>query len=507
MIVKNIDNKKIIIAYDDWNGEISDDNYYIATEIDFADEYMTIRTFSSRSRYSTNEEDGTIQEYFVVDYTGHSKREYRCLYFSPRVLIGKVASCLAGYDLACMPYKRKFPLEHQKSARRSKLRRMLYRRLEKEYENILKNIAKKYRLDEIENNFYAIGGRTIFYQFVDCLSSVQIIPDEYLKKDIQKYRGAAYAFMDAIVGRLSTFRNKCTFEERAGVSFVDSKKWNWRDFLCCIYWQRTRGTNKFLDSFPGNIPFGFFLGWNTDHNPSRIYLLAHRTICGNSSRNHEPTGISKEAIARIKILERSSDDQIKKAVKIAGAVSLRKTNAILDALRHIFIIDPPSTKCTMVGWAKHAMREHQRNNERKLKDRLEKYRDIDILAPRFPVDFTESGIVQLRSPEEIIIEGVEMQHCVGFYVPNALSGKSYIFSAQHENERATIEIDSDGNIIQIKGVRNSKNKATQYARSVIEKKLAYLKSIEELSLPEPNMEVYKLVNAASRGAVGEVVPF
>jgi hypothetical protein len=485
MIIKNIDNKKIIIAYDQWNGDLSPDNYYILAEIDFFDNYIKISSFSGKRVYKQEEDDCFLTSMHY--YNDHKKRSSTTLYFSTYLFVEKIVEKIVDYDLACLPYKKRFSYEYQQKSRKKRLARVMYKRIEKIYNQILETINPLYRMDQLEKKFYAINGKTTFLDFINVLSSVKFFPDEFLRKDILKYRGAGYAFMSAVVGAQHTFKNKCVSLPRSKTLIIDSSLWNWRDFLCDMYEQRTPLTNKFLDNFPGGVPIRIGLQWNTTHEPDRRYLLTHRAI-----RTFFGSSVS-ETVKNI--IERSTNEQIHSAIAISGGRPVRKTEDILHAITHIFTIQPPSEDCTLAGWAKHAVREHRRQEERTIEETMKEYENVDILAPEFPVVFDKNQIKQLRTPKEIVVEGSQMKHCVSRYVPKALSGKSYLFSILHADERATAEINSEGDVIQVKGPRNSNNKAVSYAKSIIITKIEELKKDNKLVLPKPNEDIYKFLTS------------
>ena len=497
MIVKQID-KKMIIAYDEWNGKVEKDNYYILAEVDFFDQFMKIKVFQPITEFvKCREYSGLKPEKFDVEQTidvlnfgnnnNHEKKEFVQLYISTYSFIEKLIKEIVGYDLVCMPYGKYFPLMAQKKQRREKLTRILYKRIEKIYLNVLEGVDSLFRIDQLEKSFYAVSGRAIFLDFMYSLSNVKFFPDEYLRKDILKYRGASYAFVTAIRNDLGSFRNCCfPVPNMENGYIILSERWNWRDYLCPMYEFRTRGTNRFLDKFPGAIPLGFRLYWNTFRNPDRIYLMAHKIVqqyrASNIGRHIDPKIIN--------IIERSTNKQIRQAIRTAGCPSLRKSTEILEAIRHIVIIDPPSDKCTFLGWAKHAMKVHEDKKRKSLEEKMEVYEGVDYVAPEFPILFDSKKITQLRSPRDILSEGCEMNHCVGSYVARVLSGKSYIFSISHENHRATAEINAKGDIVQVKGPHNSNNKAVEYGFSVFRKKMRELEANNKFSLPKPNKEIY-----------------
>jgi hypothetical protein len=351
--------------------------------------------------------------------------------------------------------------------------RILHHRFTELYEEILGTIAlPDYRLDDIEKKIYSIGGRKYFDDFVYSLMAnpIKILPDQYLREDIKKYRGAGYAYMNAVYSRVFSNNLRDTYSDHQEIQthIITKEEFDWRQYLFVGEGQISRGSNRFLDSCPGQIPLDYKLYWNTSRNPSRLYYVAHNTLVDMRRRELSDSDIA--------ILERSTDDQLKKALKIVGCTNFRRVQSLINWFSHIFIIPSPNTKnCTIVGWARHAMREHEREEALALEKKLERLKNKNLVAPKFPVDLTQFGLRQLITPEEIVTEGHEMKHCVGGYVSRVMDGASFIFALEYNNERATIELNREGDLVQAQGIRNCQNSATAYAYGQVKKHLDKIK--------------------------------
>lgn len=91
---------------------------------------------------------------------------------------------------------------------------------------------------------------------------------------------------------------------------------------------------------------------------------------------------------------------------------------------------------------------------------------VDVIAP--PVSLPSfKGITFLGTIGAILKEGAEMQHCVAMHAPAALAGDSYFFHIDHDGERATAEVGSDGVVREVRGPSNVDNAAVVQGQLVL----------------------------------------
>ena len=81
-----------------------------------------------------------------------------------------------------------------------------------------------------------------------------------------------------------------------------------------------------------------------------------------------------------------------------------------------------------------------------------KYKTKDVIF-KLPGGYT---IVKITDPDDLVLEGELMQHCVGGYCGNVSSGYSIILSLRDPTNKphATIEMRRDGTVVQIQGKQN-----------------------------------------------------
>lgn len=89
-----------------------------------------------------------------------------------------------------------------------------------------------------------------------------------------------------------------------------------------------------------------------------------------------------------------------------------------------------------VGWKK-ALREARKITSDDLKERM----NDDIQLPVFPFEIQDKRIRQITSSQGLVIEGIEMNHCVGGYTGRCIEQGSYIFHIDTDDELgATVEV-------------------------------------------------------------------
>ena len=473
MIFEKYSDNIIVLAYDEWNRkDLSPDNYYVLGYLEFFPtrinaHYRKASYKSYRSFYSHRQ----IDKEGNCNFLTVNEDCYYCdshLYYPSHLILDWFIKKIANYDIAYLPYKRRMPSDLSEEIRTKHLAKTFNKHFNKLYQEFLDKVDMAYNMAQYDNLFYSTSGPAYYYTFF--YNNDVVVPDHYLGTDMKKYRGAVIAFMHFCLSNVNQRFSRFTSPiGESKTSVIDPLKWNWRKYLFDNDNDHiTKGTHKFLDNIPGCIPLGYKISWNTSHVPSRIYYIAHNALARKLShwqhRIDDPQGA-------IQILEKSTDDQIRKALKIFGVNNFRNTKPLYNTLLDIFDYPPLSYDCTLSGWATHSKNAHEEENLRTIEEKLSRYEDIDEIAPEFPLNFEKYGLKQLRTPKEIILEGHEMKHCVGGYVQQAIKGASILFSGEYEDYRATIEINQFGEIVQVRGVRNHQNMATNYFSKLLSKEI------------------------------------
>lgn len=77
------------------------------------------------------------------------------------------------------------------------------------------------------------------------------------------------------------------------------------------------------------------------------------------------------------------------------------------------------------------------------------------------------GVRFLATIGDILKEGVDMDHCVATRAPRALAGSCYLFHVDHEGHEATVEVGSDGRVLEARGPENVHNAGVAWASATL----------------------------------------
>ncbi len=297
--------------------------------------------------------------------------------------------------------------------------------------------------------------------------------DKYLLNDFAKYKAAARCISHFSIDTEPNgkFMASPYGDDRHPLEFYGhsiSHYNNWMD----LYTGRnpaTRALRKTLMNLPGGVPINmlFDIKQRMPTYPllTRLELLTYLHLCG---RLYE-----EEKDSRFKVLERSSADDIRKALRITyeylreSDISLRKSATIFAGLQHIF-------DCTeahngnIVGLAHKSVRWHR--ERRYLNASRYNNLPVDTLVKVPPIALPEvEGVKFLSTVKDIYDEGDSMGHCISSYADRAVRGSCFLFHIDFKKECASIEVDVNGSIVQAQGPHNRPNKAVNYARKVLGK--------------------------------------
>lgn len=94
--------------------------------------------------------------------------------------------------------------------------------------------------------------------------------------------------------------------------------------------------------------------------------------------------------------------------------------------------------------------------------------DTPVAMPSWDLP-TIPGLTFLDTCGAIWDEGEQMSHCVGsdYYLQRACSGSSHFFHVDHDGHQATMELSSDGVVLEVNGPCNEENAASGWARRVM----------------------------------------
>lgn len=195
------------------------------------------------------------------------------------------------------------------------------------------------------------------------------------------------------------------------------------------------------------------------------------TVLGNAL-NYYDVGEFDLAYPTTEDLTRAMD-RMTRRVQPLKPYSIRRTKDLYNMARYIVdghamdnrVLLRSTTVNAALKRAEDAHADGRRNNWR-IHDMAPPNRDEKTARP--PIDLpTNEGVIFLEDVGQIVDEGVNMGHCVGGYWSSAVEGREYIFHIEHQGERATGAVTSDGHV-QCLGPHNRRNVASGYGKSVLE---------------------------------------
>ena len=105
--------------------------------------------------------------------------------------------------------------------------------------------------------------------------------------------------------------------------------------------------------------------------------------------------------------------------------------------------------------------------------RLKSYNsEIELAKPDFDVYVESPGkkkavVTPLSTVGELVKESELMHHCVRSYAGRCIKGNSFIYHIEYGGHRATAEFNAGGQLAQIRGERNTSNKATSFGEKYL----------------------------------------
>lgn len=287
--------------------------------------------------------------------------------------------------------------------------------------------------------------------------------------------------------------------------------WNGKEDWISVFSENGayRSLNKTLFNLPCNIP-NYELPHlkNAKMNQaitSRLKLMLYLRIL--SKTEYLDWGFDAELTHRIsparekmlKILERSTEEDCKKAVKFMWnyfpsplSNDFRSTTDIKRVMNLIVDRTPTNDKMSLLSWAKESELYHHdlelqrrvqqqeaeerqrrwalesKERERIRKIELKRMQESLTAIPPIPLPNNPS-IKLLDTYQSVVEEGNTMGHCIASYAETAVRGGCYLFHVDYKGEPASVEVSPDGYVRQSYGKRDVINEASEYAKKELSK--------------------------------------
>ena len=290
------------------------------------------------------------------------------------------------------------------------------------------------------------------YGDVKLVRNPQFYDNRFVVKDVLAYRAAAVAALIC---------------DRSHLPTIDAKIEAMSDWMAVFSptGKSYPALNRTLMNLPGGIPPKALIGLCHCVLPrtilSRLELLA--TILAH--RQEEPRNIRVWCFAR--------ENQIAEAVRRVGTatqrnLSTRRWRDVEDTVAYVNDY-PDLHNGGLLGLTEKAIRWHRDCRREAAEREIAIYGPEKLLAkPPIPLP-SLPGVRFLQSVGDLCQEGEDMEHCIATYTGKALNGVAYLFHVDHEGERASVQIDWHGNVLQARGPRNSDNLAAEWGRKVLQK--------------------------------------
>jgi hypothetical protein len=180
---------------------------------------------------------------------------------------------------------------------------------------------------------------------------------------------------------------------------------------------------------------------------------------------------------RLKILLHAKATEIQEAVtRVAEStrrLDLRGLSGVIFLVRYLDF--PESHTGRLGGLVEKAIRWHGHVARGTLEERLEKLDlpprlkrlDTPTAPPEFPIP-ADSRIRFLDTVGSILEEGRDMGHCVATLAATAVRGLAYFFHVEFGGQKATVELNRRGKVVEAAGPRNSDNEAVRWGCRTLE---------------------------------------
>jgi hypothetical protein len=137
-----------------------------------------------------------------------------------------------------------------------------------------------------------------------------------------------------------------------------------------------------------------------------------------------------------------------------------------------------------IGWHRGIAQEEMD----RLARQAEQERHVLTAVP--PLPMPESPAIRfLSTVEDVLMEGVRMEHCIGSYAEAAVAGRCYLFHVEHQRSSASVMVDSvSGQVLQSFGPCNSRNAAATHGERYLSRWGREVRRLNSQSTPIPLWE-------------------
>jgi hypothetical protein len=230
-----------------------------------------------------------------------------------------------------------------------------------------------------------------------------------------------------------------------------------------------RSLNRTLMNLPGGVPYGYLSALAEIDLPRPItnrlelnLILAYKEAWDNRNQS-----------GNLLVLLYAQAPQIKEAMQrisesTHNELSPRRSRDI-KFMAHFLADYPEKHAGNIVGLADKAIDWHRYEQEREIQKQVDELgAETKAATPPIPLP-DQPGIRFLVTVDDICQEGSEMSHCLAGYSKDAVKGHCYLFHVEHNGERASVQVDFMGKVVQAHGPGNRRNNAEAWGKRVLKR--------------------------------------
>jgi hypothetical protein len=299
----------------------------------------------------------------------------------------------------------------------------------------------------------------------------QFYERRYLVADVLKFRAAAIA-----VGCVRDLCNDFQARSYADVALDRLESW---PALFSPDGSAYGSLRRTLMNLPYEVPAPLVRALRFVHLPRPVTdPLELTTICAalteKRMRWHHPDVWPD----RIKILLHAKaaeiEDAIARVAEHTGrSLDCRSHTGVVALIRYLDF--PDSHAGRLSGLVEKAIRWHGDIARRGLAELLVEVNlppvlkriDTPTVPPKFPIP-EDSRIRFLATVGSILEEGRNMGHCVATFAATAVRGLAHFFHVEFDGQKATVELNPRGEVVEAAGPRNSDNAAAHWGSRMLE---------------------------------------
>jgi len=319
------------------------------------------------------------------------------------------------------------------------------------------------KLIKLEKRIFSVVGPKSADNILSCIDALNAVNDEIIYNDLMKYPAACIEAMH----NTSRYYLPNRYESKRFYNWMQSFAPNGKLYgnltktlinVKGIQGQRLYSilNTKLERPITNQLELRVFLYYLSSRNIRYIY------------RDNHVTNIKNECFEKIFMF--ASAEQIKKVTKIAS----RGLHRNLDLRRRMDISAmvswlndyPEIHNGNIVGLAEKSLDWHRTAHLRQISSLTSHEASKETAKP--PIELPKNPKIHfLDTVKRIHEESLDMQHCILSYANQAIAGHCYLFHIEHNNEKASAQVNPDGQVVQCYGPQNVTNSASKYGTSVL----------------------------------------